>query len=160
MIRVRILNRKRLKSFLKIQILSLKWNPSHPISGTRNGKYAREILDWCFFPYFMGIPSTNTHFLHFDDRRSWIQRFLWRKALDTIIESVAYCGLICTLDSCFETCDGCRMGKGWRTVSDPRNYLPLSTNRTNSPRSLHSRSNPYFQNAGCAGRKSTMHPGW
>jgi len=34
------------------------------------------------------------------------------KPRDTVRKSVAYCGLICALDSCFENCDGCRAGKG------------------------------------------------
>jgi hypothetical protein len=29
-----------------------------------------------------------------------------------ISKDVAYCGLICPLDSCFENCGGCRNGKG------------------------------------------------
>ena len=29
-----------------------------------------------------------------------------------VIESVACCGLICALDSCYKNCDGCRSGKG------------------------------------------------
>ncbi len=28
------------------------------------------------------------------------------------IQSIAYCGLICALDSCFTNCGGCRAGKG------------------------------------------------
>lgn len=28
------------------------------------------------------------------------------------VNSVACCGLICALDSCYENCDGCRFGKG------------------------------------------------
>jgi hypothetical protein len=28
------------------------------------------------------------------------------------VKSVAYCGLVCMLDSCYENCDGCRSGKG------------------------------------------------
>jgi hypothetical protein len=27
-----------------------------------------------------------------------------------ILDSIAFCGLVCALDSCFENCDGCRSG--------------------------------------------------
>ncbi len=29
-----------------------------------------------------------------------------------IIDNVAYCGLVCPLDSCFDNCLGCKKGKG------------------------------------------------
>ena len=29
-----------------------------------------------------------------------------------IVRMVAYCGLVCALDSCFENCNGCKLGKG------------------------------------------------
>jgi hypothetical protein len=29
-----------------------------------------------------------------------------------IIDSIAYCGLVCALDSCFENCNGCKSGTG------------------------------------------------
>ena len=31
---------------------------------------------------------------------------------ESAIKSVASCGLICALDSCYKNCDGCRSGKG------------------------------------------------
>ncbi len=29
-----------------------------------------------------------------------------------ILDTVAFCGLVCSLDSCFENCDGCKLGSG------------------------------------------------
>lgn len=29
-----------------------------------------------------------------------------------IVDSIAYCGLICALDFCYENCDGCKAGTG------------------------------------------------
>jgi hypothetical protein len=31
---------------------------------------------------------------------------------EDVVKSVAYCGLICHLDSCYENCGGCKQGRG------------------------------------------------
>lgn len=36
---------------------------------------------------------------------------------DNIIENIAYCGLICPLDSCYKNCGGCKSGKGCGDVN-------------------------------------------